>query len=79
MSPDAAPALGRMLLYAGIVLAAVGLLLLLTPRLHSFLGRLPGDFQWGRGSVRVDVPLGTCLLVSLILTLILSLVSYLRR
>jgi len=79
MTPEAPPVIGRMLLYAGLVLAAAGLLLLLAPRLPAFFGRLPGDFQWGRGSVRVYVPLGTCLVVSLILTLILWLVSLRRR
>jgi len=58
MTPEAT-AIGRTLLYAGIVVAAVGLLLLLAPRLPAFFGRLPGDFQWGHGRVRIYVPLGT--------------------
>ncbi len=79
MTPEAAPILGRMLLLVGIVLAAVGLFLMLGPRLPGFPGRLPGDFQWGRGNLRVYVPLGTCLLISLVLTLVVWLISLLRR
>ena len=79
MTPEAAPILGRMLLLAGIVLAAAGLLLMLGPRLPGFPGRLPGDFQWGRGNVRVSFPLATCLLLSVVLTLIVWLISLLRR
>ena len=79
MIPEAAPILGRMLLLAGIVMAAVGLFLMLGPRLPAFFGRLPGDFQWGRGNVRVYFPLGTCLLISLVLTLVVWLISLVRR
>ena len=79
MTPEATQIFGRMLLLIGIVLAALGLFLLLGPRLPAFFGRLPGDIQWGRGNVRVYFPLGTCLLISLILTLVFSLVSLLRR
>jgi len=79
MTSGAAPILGRMLLFAGIVLAAAGLFLLLAPRLPAFFGRLPGDFQWGRGNVRVYFPLATCLLLSVVLTLIAWLISLLRR
>jgi hypothetical protein len=37
--------------------------------------RLPGDFTWGKGSVRVYFPLGTSILVSVVLTLLLWLFS----
>jgi len=79
MTPEAAPIFGRMLVVAGLVLTAVGIVLLLGPRLPAFFGRLPGDFEWGRGNVRLYVPLGTCLLISLVLTLIVWLVSLVRR
>jgi len=79
MPSDVADVFGRTILILGIVLVVAGLFLLLGPRLPGFIGRLPGDISWSRGNVRVYVPLGTCILLSLILTILLSLISWLRR
>lgn len=63
--------LGRMLIILGMVLIVIGGILVLGAKLPWLrLGRLPGDFAWGRGSVRIYFPLMTSLLLSLILTLI---------
>jgi hypothetical protein len=70
--------LGRTLFVAGLLLAAVGLLLLLAPRV-PFLGRLPGDLSYQRGNLRLYVPLTTCIILSLLLTLLLTLLSRFRR
>ncbi len=64
--------IGRTLLVLGIALALVGLLLMLLPRV-PWLGRLPGDFSFGGGSWRVYIPLGTSIVISLILSLVLRL------
>jgi len=61
---------GRTLLVLGIVLVLVGLLLMFVPRV-PWLGRLPGDFSFGGENWRVYIPLGTSLVISLILTLLL--------
>lgn len=68
--------LGRLLLAAGLALAAVGLVLLLAPRLPmvGWFGRLPGDFVFRRGEATVFVPLATSILLSLLLTLALNLI-----
>lgn len=72
--------LGRWLLWMGVVLALVGGVLLLLGRLPQLpLGRLPGDFSWEKGNVRVYFPLGTMLLVSLVLTIFLNLLFRLFR
>jgi len=67
--------LGRFLLVAGLLLAAVGLLLVVWPKVPgaSWVGRLPGDIYIDRPNFKVNVPLGTCLLASLALTMILYL------
>ena len=62
--------LGRMLLVFAVVLAVVGGLLLLTGR--GVLPRIPGNLTVGRGNVRVFVPLGLCVVLSLVLTLVLN-------
>jgi hypothetical protein len=50
----------------------VGVVLLLAPKI-PWLGRLPGDFTYRRGNFTFYFPLGTCILLSVILTLILYL------
>ncbi len=64
--------LARLLIIAGVLLAVVGVALLLAPKI-PWLGKLPGDFTWQRGNFTFYFPLGTCLLISIILTLLISL------
>jgi hypothetical protein len=66
----------RLLLAAGIVLVLLALAWQFLPWRP---GRLPGDFAWGKGNVRVFVPCGTSLLLSVLLTLVLWLVSRFGR
>ena len=55
--------------------AVLGLLLEYGPRLPIRLGLLPGDFSFHWGSVHVYVPLATCIVLSLVVTLFLWLVG----
>jgi len=66
---------GRMLLVMGIILALVGLVLMLGPRLPFRLGRLPLDFHYQRDNVSFYFPLGTSILLSVVLTLVFSLLN----
>ena len=63
---------GRLLIVAGALLLGVGLFFTLGGRV-PFLGRLPGDISFRSGNVQVFVPLVTCLLLSVVLTLVLNL------
>jgi hypothetical protein len=74
--------LGRMMVFAGAAIAAVGALVWLAARrggLPLRLGRLPGDIavQGKHGSFYF--PVVTCILLSVVLTLILWLVQWLKR
>ncbi len=62
--------LGRLLLVAGLVVAAIGAGLLVLPQV-PWLGRLPGDINVERGNFSFHFPLVTCLVVSAVLTLLL--------
>ena len=62
--------LGKALIVAGILLVAVGLLLTFSGRLN-FIGKLPGDLHIERENFSFFFPLGTCLLISLLLSLII--------
>ena len=66
--------IGRSLLVAGMILAAVGGLLLLGGRI-SWLGRLPGDFVVQKKNFTLYFPLATSILISLVLTFILWLLG----
>jgi len=59
-----------MLFITGLVLAAVGLLLW-TGVGKGWLGKLPGDINYTRGNFSFHFPLVTCIILSLLLTLIL--------
>jgi hypothetical protein len=64
--------IGRFLIVAGVILVIVGAVFLLAPKI-PWLGRLPGDISFKRGNVSFYFPLGTCIVISIILTLILYL------
>jgi hypothetical protein len=64
--------IGRTLIALGIVMVIVGVLL--TMRV-PWLGRLPGDFSFGGPNWKVYVPLGTCLVLSVLLTLVSYVIS----
>ena len=64
--------IGRLLLIGGVILAVLGIILIFAPSL-PFIGRLPGDIRIETDNVRIYLPLGTMLVVSLILTLVLNL------
>ena len=61
--------MARFLILLGGILVVLGLALLLLPKIPG-LGRLPGDIIIKRENFTVYFPLGTCILVSLILSLI---------
>jgi Protein of unknown function (DUF2905) len=63
--------LGRLLILAGLVLVALGLLLVIVHRLNVPIGRLPGDIVWRGKNTTFYFPWVTCLLLSLLGTLLL--------
>lgn len=70
---------GRFLLVAGLVLAAIGALLVIAPRIPGLdrLGRLPGDIVVARGPITVFVPIVSSIVISVLLTIVVNLI--LRR
>ena len=60
--------MGRTLVVVGLFVAAIGALMML----GLPLGRLPGDIVVARGRGTFYFPIVTCIVVSVVLTLILS-------
>jgi multisubunit Na+/H+ antiporter MnhG subunit len=69
---------GKLLIYAGAGLLVLGLLIVLLGKIPGF-GRLPGDLFFRRGNLTVYFPLGTMLLLGVLLTVALNLLSRWRR
>jgi len=68
------PELGRMLIVMGVVIALLGVVLLFAGRVPG-LGRLPGDIHVERGNWSLYFPLGTSIVLSVLLTLVLWLIN----
>lgn len=77
--------IGRVLLLVGIVTAGIGAVLLLLGKVpvlsewFGWIGRLPGDFIIKREHVSFYFPLATSVVVSLMLSLVWCLVSFLGK
>jgi hypothetical protein len=71
--------LGRLLIGLGFVLFIAGGLLLLLGRTGLPLGRLPGDISYRGKNLSVYFPLGTSILLSVLLSVVFYLLSRFRR
>lgn len=61
---------GKLLVIVGLVIAVIGALLWSGVG-KGWLGRLPGDINYSKGDFSFHFPIVTCLLVSIVLTLLL--------
>ena len=60
--------MGKLLVILGLVIAAVGMLMMLGVP----FGRLPGDVSYRRGNFSLHFPIVTSIILSIILTLLFS-------
>jgi hypothetical protein len=72
------PVLGKVLQVSGIVPVAAVVLLIFSGRL-PWLGRLPGDIAIVRGNFWFYAPITTCVVVSVIISLVLRAIAQLRK
>lgn len=71
--------LGKMLLGIGLLLAMIGAAILLAGRIGLPFGRLPGDFFYKGKNVSFYFPLGTSILISIVLSVLLYVFSRFRQ
>ncbi len=69
---------GWALVIVGLVIAGIGLIYVLAPGLPP-LGRLPGDIVIERQNSRFYFPIVTCIVISVVLSLILWLIRAVTR
>ena len=65
--------IGRLLITAGVVIIAIGFFFFMADKLP--IGKLPGDFHIVKGSYKLSIPITTCILVSVVITLIVNFLS----
>ncbi len=70
--------LGRVIVLVGAVIVVFGVLLVVADRV-PFMGRLPGDITVTGDGWTIYAPLATSIVLSVLLTVGLSLVAWLRR
>ncbi|MFZ0302210.1 MAG: DUF2905 domain-containing protein [Terracidiphilus sp.] len=70
--------IGKFLVGIGLLLVLVGIFVIVAARIGLPLGRLPGDIAYRGKHVSVYIPLGTCILISVVFTLILYIISKFR-
>jgi len=66
---------GRILIVFGLIFLGVGLLLTFFDKI-PFLGKLPGDINIKRDNFSFYFPITTCIIISLLLSLVLWIISY---
>lgn len=71
--------LGKTILAIGVVVVLVGAGIMLAARLGLPLGRLPGDVAYRGKHVSVFFPIGTSILISIVLSLIFYVISRFNR
>ena len=63
--------IGRFLIVAGLALVALGVLFVIFERLNLPVGRLSGDVVWRSRNTTVYFPIVTCIVLSLLGSLII--------
>ena len=76
---DALRETGKILMVLGILLVGVGALLSFSGKLPFRLGRLPGDIVHQGRNGSFYFPVVTCILLSVVLSLLLWVVNHFRR
>ncbi len=66
---------GKILVFVGLLIAFFGIILIFSGRMHLPVGRLPGDFVYRGKHTTFYFPLATCIVLSIVLSVVLYLVS----
>lgn len=70
---------GKVILFFGIVLVIVGLALMVLGRTNLPIGRLPGDIIYRGKNTTFYFPLATCILLSVVLSIVFYVIGRFRH
>ena len=71
--------MGRLLVMLGVALVAIGGIVMLLGRTGLPLGRLPGDILYRGKNTTFYFPLASCILISVVLSIVLFLIGRMKR
>jgi hypothetical protein len=71
--------LGKMLIALGALLVVAGVVVLAAGKLHLPLGRLPGDITYRGKNTTVYFPIVTCIVASVLFSLLFWIIGLFRR
>ncbi len=71
--------MGRWLIIAGLILIIIGLIIHFVPGIFNWFGKLPGDIRIEKEQGRVFIPLTSMILISVILTILINLIRFLKK
>ena len=77
MEPFEPQQIGKVLLITGIAISLSGVIIILLGNLGLF--KLPGDIQLHGKNWRVYFPIASCIVLSIIITLIMWLINFFKR
>jgi hypothetical protein len=70
--------IAKFLILAGAVLVLAGIVVMLVPKI-PWIGRLPGDIDVKGKNFRIYFPIVTCIILSILLTILLNLLNIFKR
>ncbi len=70
---------GKILVFLGLLIALFGIILIFAGRMHLPVGRLPGDIVYRGKHTTFYFPLATCIILSIVLSVVLYLLSRVGR
>jgi hypothetical protein len=70
---------GKLIVFAGVVLVVVGGVVMLLGRAHLPVGRLPGDVVYRGKNTTFYFPIVTCIVISIVLSLVIWLLGRMGR
>ena len=70
--------IGKLLLGLGLLLAVIGVVLMFAGRIGLPLGRLPGDIVYKGKHTTVYIPIVTCIVISVVASVLMYLFSRFR-
>lgn len=71
--------IGKIIVVLGAVLIVVGVVVMLLGRAHIPVGRLPGDIVYRGKNSTVYFPIVTCIVISVVLSLVMWFIGRLGR
>ena len=70
---------GKLLITFGVILVIAGVVIVLAGRAHVPVGRMPGDIVYRGKNTTVYFPIVTCIVLSIVLSVIMWLIGKVGR